>query len=181
MRFSETKIPGAFVISLEPIRDERGFFARSWCQKELEAHGLCTSVVQCNVGHSKRKGTLRGIHFQRAPHEEVKVVRCTRGGAFDVMVDLRQESPTYGEHYSIELLAKDYLLLYIPAGVAHGYQTLVDDTEMFYQTSDFYHAEYADGLRYNDPELKIRWPMEVSCITHRDLTWPDFERVLEPL
>lgn len=176
MQFSETPIPGAFVISLEPIVDDRGFFARTWCERELAARGLCTRVVQCNIGYSKRRGTLRGIHFQKAPHEEVKIVRCTRGGVFDVIVDLRPESPTYGQYHGIELRADEHRMLYIPAGLGHGYQALEDGTEMFYQSSEFYYPECSDGLRYNDPALGIRWPTEVTSITERDLQWPDLAR-----
>ncbi len=175
MKFSETNIPGAHVISLEPKRDDRGFFARAWCQEELASQGLCTRVVQCNIGHSDRKGALRGIHFQTAPHEEVKVVRCTRGGVFDVIVDLRPDSPAFGRHHAIELWADEHLLLYVPAGVGHGYQTLTDEAEIFYQASEFYHAECSAGLRYNDPALNIDWPREVAVIAPRDLTWPDFD------
>jgi len=179
--FAETNIHGAFVISLEPKRDERGFFARAWCEEELSRRGLCTQVMQCNIGFSERKGTVRGVHWQRAPHEEVKVVRCTRGGLFDVIVDVRPESPTYGQHHAIELWAADHSLLYIPAGVGHGYQTLTDETEMFYQTSQAYHAESCDGLRYNDPALGIAWPLDVSAIGARDLAWPDFDSRLPSL
>lgn len=175
MIFTATNISGAYLISLEPKRDERGFFARAWCEEELRQHNLCTRVVQCNIGFSKQKGTIRGIHWQAAPHGEVKVVRCTRGGLFDVIVDVRPDSPTYGRHHATELWASDHKLLYIPTGVGHGYQTLVDDSEMFYQTSESYHANSCDGLRYNDPALGIAWPLEVSLIAERDLTWPDFD------
>lgn len=174
MIFTESNIPGAYIISLEPKRDERGFFARAWCEEELRQRGLCTRVVQCNIGFSTQKGTLRGIHWQQQPHEEVKIVRCTRGGLFDVIVDVRPHSPTYGQHHAIELWADEHILLYIPAGVGHGYQTLADDSEMFYQTSHSYHADSCDGLRYNDPALGIAWPLEVSVIGDRDLTWADF-------
>ncbi len=174
MQFTRTNIPDAYIISLDPQRDERGFFARAWCQRELEEHGLCADVVQCNIGFSEKAGTVRGIHWQNEPHDEVKIVRCTRGGVFDVMVDVRPNSPTYGQHHAMELKAADRTLLYIPTGVGHGYQTLFDDSEVFYQTSQFYHAESCDGLRYNDPALAIDWPLEVSVIADRDLTWPDF-------
>jgi dTDP-4-dehydrorhamnose 3,5-epimerase len=174
MLFTETRIPGAYIISLEPKRDERGFFARAWCEDELKQRNLCARVVQCNIGFSCQKGTIRGIHWQAAPHEEVKVVRCTRGGLFDVIVDVRPDSPTYGQHHAMELWARDHTLLYIPTGVGHGYQTLADDSEMFYQTSESYHADSCDGLRYNDPALGIAWPVEVSLVADRDLAWPDF-------
>jgi len=173
MHFTETSIPGAYLIALEPKRDQRGFFARAWCEEELARRGLCTRVVQCNIGYSGQQGTVRGIHWQNAPHAEVKVVRCTRGGVFDVIVDLRPGSPTFGKHHSAELWASQHKLLYIPAGVGHGYQTLCDDTEIFYQTSMKYHAGSSDGIRYNDPALAIDWPLEVSVIADRDLAWPD--------
>jgi dTDP-4-dehydrorhamnose 3,5-epimerase len=174
MIFTETNIRGAYIISLEPKRDERGFFARAWCEQELAERDLCRQVAQCNIGFSVQKGTIRGIHWQSFPHEEVKVVRCTRGGLFDVIVDVRPGSPTYGQHHAMELWAGDHKLLYIPTGVGHGYQTLVDETEMFYQTSQSYHAESCDGLRYNDPALGINWPLQVSLVADHDLTWPDF-------
>ena len=173
MRFTETNIGGAYLISLEPKGDERGFFARAWCEDELARHGLCSKVVQCNIGYSEHKGTIRGIHWQNAPHEEVKVVRCTRGGVFDVIVDLRPDSATFGQHHTIELWANEHQLLYIPAGVGHGYQTLRDDSEIFYQASTRYHAESSDGIRYNDPALEIDWPLEVSVVADRDVSWPD--------
>lgn len=175
MRFTETNVPGAYIISLEPKRDERGFFARAWCEQELQAQGLCAQVVQCNVGFSERKGTVRGIHWQNPPHEEVKVVRCTRGGIFDVIVDLRPGSPAFGQYHAIELWDDRHTLLYIPAGVGHGYQTLTDRAEIFYQASASFHGESSDGLCYNDPALDIVWPLDVSVIADRDLNWPAFE------
>lgn len=174
MLFRETAIPGAFLIDLEPRRDERGFFARAWCEEELAAHGLCTRVVQCNIGHSEHAGTIRGLHWQRDPHAEVKVVRCTQGVIFDVIVDVRTESPTFGRHVATELSAANHQLLYIPAGVAHGYQTLTDRAEIFYQASEFFVPQSSMGLRYDDPALGIVWPREVSVVAPRDLTWPDF-------
>lgn len=174
MIFTETNISGIYVITLEAKRDERGFFARAWCEQELGNKNLCTRVVQCNIGSSVHKGTIRGIHWQVSPHQEVKIVRCTRGGLFDVTVDMRPDSPTYGQHHSIELWSDDHKLIYIPVGIGHGYQTLVDDSEIFYQTSESYHAESCDGLRYNDPGLGIAWPLDVSVVGERDLTWPDF-------
>jgi dTDP-4-dehydrorhamnose 3,5-epimerase len=179
MKFTQTEIPGAYVISLEPKRDDRGFFARAWCESELGERNLCTRIAQCNVGFSPQKGTVRGIHWQEAPHAETKVVRCTRGGLFDVIVDVRPDSPTYGRHHAMELWEGDCKLLYIPAGVGHGYQTLADDSEIFYQASESYHADSCKGLRYNDRELGINWPLKVSVISEGDLTWPDFKtRVL---
>lgn len=174
MQFRETTIPGAFLIDLEPRRDERGFFARAWCEEELAEHGLCNRVVQCNIGHSEHAGTVRGLHWQCEPHAEVKVVRCTQGAIFDVIVDVRPESPAFGRHVSTELSAANHQLLYIPPGVAHGYQTLTDRAEIFYQASEVYVPAASRGLRYNDPTLGIYWPLEVSVIAPRDLEWPDF-------
>ncbi len=173
MEFVETKIAGAYAISLQPHRDERGYFARAWCHRELEERGLNPRIAQCNIGYNARKGTIRGIHLQSAPFEEVRIFRCTSGGVFDVIVDLRPQSPSYGRCHTMEMWARDQNLLYIPPGIAHGYQTLVDDTEVYYQVSEFYHPECSDGLRYNDPALGIDWPLEVSVIADRDLTWPD--------
>jgi dTDP-4-dehydrorhamnose 3,5-epimerase len=180
MKFHETSIPGAYLIELEPRRDERGFFARAWCADELAEQGLCDRVVQCNIGHSAKAGTIRGLHWQRAPHSEVKVVRCTQGAIFDVIVDVRPESPCYGRHFAVELSAENHQLLYIPAGVGHGYQTLTDRAEIFYQASAPFVPAAADGLRYDDPALGIVWPREVSVIAPRDLTWPDFATVETP-
>jgi dTDP-4-dehydrorhamnose 3,5-epimerase len=174
MQFRETSIPGAFLIDLEPRRDERGFFARAWCEDELEAHGLCSRVVQCNIGNSDHAGTIRGLHWQCAPHAEVKVVRCTHGAIYDVIVDVRPDSPTCGQHFAVELSAANHQLLYIPEGIAHGYQTLTDGAEIFYQASERFVPAASLGLRYNDPALGIAWPLPVSVIAPRDLTWPDF-------
>jgi dTDP-4-dehydrorhamnose 3,5-epimerase len=178
MHFRETTIPGAFLIDVEPRRDARGFFARAWCAEELAERGLCNRVVQCNIGHNEREGTIRGIHWQREPHAEVKIVRCTHGAIFDVIVDMRLDSPAFGRHFAVELSAANHQLLYIPAGVGHGYQTLTDGAEIFYQASEVFVPEVSAGLRYNDPALAIRWPREVTVIAPRDLTWPDFERQL---
>lgn len=174
MKFRPTNIPGAYLIDLEPRRDERGFFARAWCAEELEDYGLCSRVVQCNIGHSERAGTIRGLHWQCEPYGEVKIVRCTQGALFDVIVDVRPESPAFGRHFTVELSAANHQLLYIPAGIAHGYQTLTEHAEIFYQASQVFASQASMGLRYNDPALSIRWPREVSVIAPRDLTWPDF-------
>lgn len=175
MLFLETPLRGAFVIDLEPLSDERGFFARSWCQREFEAHGLETRLAQCSVSFNARRGTLRGLHYQGPPHEEVKIVRCTSGAIFDVIVDLRPESPTYGCHYSLVLSSDNRRMLYVPRRFAHGFQTLEDNTEIFYQMSEFHEPHYARGVRWNDPAFGIPWPpTEHRIISPRDQAFPDF-------
>jgi dTDP-4-dehydrorhamnose 3,5-epimerase len=174
MRFCETKLPGVFEICIEPHTDERGFFARSWCENEFEAHGLDSRLVQCNISHNIRKGTLRGMHFQAPPDAEAKVVRCTRGGIYDVVLDLRPESPTYKSWIAAVLTDANRNMLYIPEGCAHGFLTLEDETEVFYQMSEFYHAESARGVRWNDPAFNISWPGKVEVISQRDKTYPNF-------
>lgn len=174
MLFRETRLPGAFVVELEKHEDERGFFARSWCQKEFEARGLNPRTVQCNVSFNKVKGTLRGMHYQVAPRAEAKLVRCTRGAIYDVIIDLRSKSPTYKQYVSEVLSSGNYRALFIPEGFAHGFQTLEDNCEVFYQMSEFYSAEHQHGLRYNDPAFKISWPIEATVISDRDRNYRDF-------
>ena len=174
MRFRPTKLEGAYVLELERSEDERGFFARTWCRDELAAHGLTTDVAQCSVSRNALAGTLRGLHFQTAPHEEVKLVRCTRGVIFDVIVDLRPGSRSHGDWYGLELDAERGNALYIPKGFAHGFQTLADDSEVFYMMSDPYVPEAARGVRWDDPAFGIDWPAaESRVISERDLAWPD--------
>jgi dTDP-4-dehydrorhamnose 3,5-epimerase len=173
--FEETRLPGVFEILLEQHTDERGFFARSWCQKEFEAHGLNPRLVQCNISFNARKGTLRGMHYQAAPHAEAKLVRCTRGAIYDVVVDLRPGSPTYRNWIAAELSATNRRMLYIPEGCGHGFLTLEDETEVFYQMSEFYHAESARGVRWNDPAFRIDWPERIEVISERDGAYPDFD------
>jgi dTDP-4-dehydrorhamnose 3,5-epimerase len=172
--FRETKLPGAFVIELQKQEDERGFFARSWCHKEFEAHGLNPRMVQCNVSFNKVKGTLRGMHYQVPPCAEAKLVRCTRGAIYDVIVDLRRESPSYKQHLSEILSSNNYKALFIPEGFAHGFQTLEDNSEVFYQMSEFYSPEHQRGLRYNDPAFEISWPIEATVISDRDRNYENF-------
>ena len=174
MLFRETKLPGAFVIELQKHEDERGFFARSWCQKEFETHGLNQRLVQCNVSFNKLKGTLRGMHYQVAPSAEAKLVRCTRGAIYDVIIDLRPESTTYRQHVSEVLSSNNYRALFIPEGFAHGFQTLEDNSEVFYQMSAFYSLEHQRGLRYNDPAFEIKWPAIATVISDRDRSYEDF-------
>lgn len=177
MIFRETDLKGAFVIETEPIEDERGFFARTWCHREFEAHGLKVAWVQGNISGNHRKGTLRGMHYQAAPHSEVKLVRCTSGCLYDVIVDLRPDSPTYLKHIGVELSSRNRRMLYIPEGMAHGFQTLEDNTEMFYLMSAFYAPESGRGVRWNDPMLSIQWPLAGRIISARDESFPDYRPV----
>jgi dTDP-4-dehydrorhamnose 3,5-epimerase len=172
MIFTETRLKGAFAIDLEPVADDRGFFARSFDQKEFAGHGLAPGFVQCNVSVNHRRGTMRGMHWQAAPHEEAKLVRCTRGAIHDVIVDLRPESPTLGEHVAATLTAANRSMLYVPEGFAHGFLTLDDDTEVFYQMSAFYAPGHARGARFDDPALGIEWPAEPAVVSERDRSWP---------
>jgi dTDP-4-dehydrorhamnose 3,5-epimerase len=177
--FEATELSGAFVIDLEPIEDERGFFARSWCVSELAQAGLDAVFVQENVGFSTRRGTLRGLHFQRAPHAEAKLVRCTRGAVWDVALDLRPDSSTTGRWVGVELNADNRRMLYAPAGCAHGYVTLTDQAEVRYLTSHPFAPEAADGVRYDDPAFDIAWPVGVEIVSERDRAWP-LRRVVGP-
>jgi dTDP-4-dehydrorhamnose 3,5-epimerase len=175
MVFVETKLPGVHIIEIEEREDERGFFARTYCQHEYEAHGLNPRVAQCSISFNKRKGTLRGVHYQMAPYAEVKVVRCTAGAIYDVAVDLRPHSVTYKQWVAVELTADNRRAIYIPAGCAHGFQTLVDDTEVLYQMNEFFHPEAARGFRWNDPAIGIDWPpVETRTMAARDLGYSDF-------
>ena len=175
MTFTETPLPGAYIIEPDQFRDERGFFARSWCRDELARQGLDPSVAQMNISYNFRRGTLRGMHFQQSPHEEVKIVRCTRGRVFDVLLDLRPESPTYLKWFGVELSADNYRMLYIPKRFGHGYQTLEDHSDIFYLVSAFYAPAHASGVLYNDPAFGIHWPLEVSEISEKDRSWPAFD------
>jgi dTDP-4-dehydrorhamnose 3,5-epimerase len=172
MEFSETDFSGVFVIDIFRHEDERGFFGRSWCQNEFEEHHLNSKLVQCNVSYNTCQGTLRGMHFQEAPYAEVKLVRCTMGAIFDVIIDLRRESKTYKHWFSIELTAQNRRGLYIPEGFAHGFQTMVDNTEVFYQMSQFYHPEASRGIRWNDPVFCIAWPEGEKIISEKDMNYP---------
>ena len=174
MIFTKAELEGAFIIEIEKLEDARGFFARAWCQKEFESHGLNPRFVQANISYSKMRGTLRGMHYQEAPYAEAKLVRCTRGAIYDVIIDLRQGSPSYGRWMGLQLTANNYRMLYVPEGFAHGFQTLEDDTEVFYQVSQFYSPQYERGVRYDDPSFAIKWPLEVRVISEKDKSWPDF-------
>lgn len=174
MRFRATSIPGAWIIGLDKREDHRGYFARVWCRNELLANGLVSDLSQVNTALSTSAGTLRGMHFQKAPHDEVKIARCLRGSAYDVVLDLRQESPTFRLWYGLELTPDAGEMLYIPAGCAHGYLTLADNTELLYFTSKPYDANAASGVRYDDPAFDIRWPGKINSISDADRSWPSF-------
>jgi dTDP-4-dehydrorhamnose 3,5-epimerase len=171
MRFTETKLAGAFILDLERREDNRGYFARAFCQHEFAEHGLNTRIAQANVAFSRERGTLRGMHFQFPPAAESKLVRCTRGAIVDVIVDLRPESPTYLEHVAVELDEDNGRALYVPERFAHGYQVLADDTETSYQVGEFYTPEAEGGLRYDDPRLDLEWPLPVSELSDKDRGW----------
>jgi dTDP-4-dehydrorhamnose 3,5-epimerase len=175
MNFTPTELEGAYLVDLEPREDERGFFARAWCANEFAEHGLSTEVAQCNVAFNHRKSTLRGMHYQMQPHAETKLVRCTRGAIYDVIVDLRPDSPTWKRWLGVELTAENRRALYVPEGFAHGYQTLVDETETFYQVSAFYAPDAERGVRWDDPAFGIEWPdPDRPLMSEKDRTWPDY-------
>jgi dTDP-4-dehydrorhamnose 3,5-epimerase len=173
--FTETKLQGAYVIDIERLQDERGFFARSWCQNEILAQGLNPELVQCSVSFNAKKGTLRGMHYQVKPYEEAKVVRCTMGSLYDVIVDLRQDSTTYRQYAGFVLSAENHKMLYIPEGFAHGFLTLEDNTELLYQISEFFAPDHARSFRWNDPVFSINWPADIQVICDRDRNLPDFK------
>jgi dTDP-4-dehydrorhamnose 3,5-epimerase len=175
MIFLKTKVNGAYVIDLERRADHRGFFARAWCLKEFEAQGLTARVAQVNVSFNTRKGTLRGMHYQLAPYQEAKIVCCTKGALYDVVVDLRRDSPTYMQWTAVELTAGNRRMIYVPEGCAHGTQTLAGETELLYLMSQFYSPEHSRGVRYNDPAFDIRWPLAVESISDADRTWPNYQ------
>ena len=174
MIFTEMNLKDACIVEIEKLEDNRGFFARSWCRKEFENRGLISGMVQANVSCNKRKGTLRGMHYQRQPYEETKLVRCTRGSIYDVIIDLRPDSPTYKQWLGVELMADNYKMLFVPGGFAHGFQSLEDDTEVIYQVSQFYTPGAEGGIRWDDPAFDIEWPLEVQVISDKDRSWPDY-------
>lgn len=171
MIFTETKLKGALIIETEKVVDERGFFARSWDSKIFEQYGLNPKIVQCNISFNKTKGTIRGMHYQTSPHEEAKLVRCTKGKVFEVMLDLRTNSSTHMQWLGVELSAENYKMLYVPVGFALGFQTLEDNTELFYQMSERYIPEFARGVRWDDPAIKISWPLKPTVISKKDLSF----------
>jgi len=174
MKFIKTDLQDAYLVNIERMEDERGFFARTWCTREFQDHGLASSLVQCSISFNHKKGTLRGMHFQVSPHEETKLVRVTAGSVFDVIVDMRLSSKTYLQHFGVELSAENRTMLYIPKGFAHGFLTLQDNSEIFYQMSEFFVPEASRGIRWNDSALDIHWPEPVRVISKRDENWPDF-------
>lgn len=177
MIFHDRKLPGVLEIQVELKSDDRGFFARSWCQKEFESHGLNPKLAQCSLSFNTRKGTLRGMHYQDAPCAEAKLVRCTTGSIYDVVLDLRPQSPMFKNWVGVTLTAEKRNMLYVPEGCAHGFLTLEDATEVFYQISEFYRPELSRGVRWDDPAFQINWPGEVAVISERDRTYPDYETV----
>ena len=174
MIFSEMELCGAYLVDIESMHDERGFFARSWCGDEFEAHGLNPALVQCNISYNKKKGTLRGMHFQIAPHEEAKLVRCVRGAIYDVIVDLRPDSSTYCCWQGVELNEENRRALYVPEGFAHGFYTLADDTEISYQMSSRFVPGSSAGIRWDDPAIAIQWPEQPTCMSEKDRSYPGF-------
>jgi len=174
MIYTETGIAGAFIVDIEPSHDERGFFARTFCEREFSERGLVSRFVQSSFSRNVRRGILRGLHYQAEPHREVKLVRCTKGSIYDVIVDVRRNSPTWGRWAAVELSEKNWRTLYVPALVAHGFQTLTTEAEVFYQISEFYYPGAASGIRWDDPKLGIEWPITPPLLSPRDASYPDF-------
>lgn len=174
MQFIPVGLDGAYLIEPELISDSRGFFARTFCINEFKDKGLNSNIVQCNISYNKLRGTLRGMHFQKAPYPETKLVRCTKGSIYDVIIDLRSDSKTYSRWFGVELSAENRKALYIPEGFAHGFTTLEDSSEVLYQMSELFHSECADGVRWNDPAFAITWPETIRVIAERDQSYPDF-------
>lgn len=174
MEFAETPVAGAYVIDVKRLGDERGYFGRLWCEREMREQGLVAHIKQSNIGFSPLAGTLRGLHYQTPPHEEIKIVRCTRGAVFDVVVDLRPDSPTFKKWYGLELNPDNASMLYVPEGCATGYLTLQPDSEIYYHTSAFYAPDHATGVRHDDPAFGIEWPGEPAVMSDADKSWPDF-------
>ena len=174
MIFTATTVAGAWLLDLEPLADERGFFARTFCARELAGHGLDVRVAQCSIAWNRERGTIRGLHYQAPPHGEAKLVRCTRGAIHDVVVDLRPASPTFRRHLAVELSAENHRQLYVPPGCAHGYQTLAADSEVSYQMSEAYEPGAGRGVRWDDPAFGVDWPLPVTVISERDRSYPDF-------
>jgi dTDP-4-dehydrorhamnose 3,5-epimerase len=175
MKLTETKLPGVFLVEPEKFHDTRGFFALTWSQREFRELGLNSNLVECNISFNHKRGTLRGMHFQTAPYAQEKLVRCTRGSLYDVVIDLRTESPTRGQWVAVELTADNHKAIYVPGGLAHGFQTLEDDTELLYQMSEVYAPEYARGVRWNDPAFAVEWPDAERIIIARDNAYEDWE------
>jgi len=179
VKFHETPLSGLYLVELEALNDERGFFARSFCVQEFDRLGLESTVAQCNISFNAKKGTLRGLHFQTTPHEEAKLVRCTQGAIYDVAVDIRPDSPTYLEWFAVELTADNHRSIFIPHGFAHGFQTLADSSEVLYIMSEFFHPESARGLRWDDPAIGISWPLKNPIMSNKDRSYPLLERSIK--
>ncbi len=175
MIFTETKLKGAFVVEIKKLEDERGFFGRAWCQQEFEAHGIETKICQINTSFTKKKGTIRGMHFQADPYQEAKFIRCTKGRIFDVMVDLRPDSPTFLQWVGNELSEDNYKMAYVPENFAHGFVSLVDNCEVYYPVSQFYTPGAERGMRWNDPAINIKWPVDIINISDKDKSHSDFD------
>jgi len=176
MRFTPAPLPDAWIVELDKIEDPRGYFARTWCAREFQEHGLGDTLVQCSTSFNVRRGTLRGLHYQAAPHAETKLVRCTRGAIFDVIADVRPASPTFLRWFGLELTEANGRMLYIPKGFAHGFQTLVDDSEIFYQMDEYWEPAAGRGIRWDDPLLGVEWPLEPTVISDKDRLYPDSSR-----
>jgi dTDP-4-dehydrorhamnose 3,5-epimerase len=172
--FTETTLQGVFIIDIEKIVDDRGFFARAWDKDVFKENGLNNNLVQCNISFNKKKGTLRGMHYQDAPYQEAKLIRCTKGSVYEVMIDLRENSKTYLQWKSVELDSEKHKMLYVPEGFALGFQTLKDNTELFYQMSQFYMSEFSRGIRWDDKSFRISWPLEISVISEKDKSYDSF-------
>lgn len=175
MQFHSTPIADVFIVDVEPIEDSRGFFARAWCSREFQEQGLKNTIAQCNLSYNYKQGSIRGMHYQLPPHEEVKMVRCISGAIFDVVIDLRKDSPTYKKWFGAELSAANYKMLYVPEGFAHGYQTLEKDSVVFYQVTEYYQPGAERGVRWDDPVFNIAWPLPLSEISDKDKSYPDFK------
>ncbi len=175
MIFTETKLKGAFIIHMEKREDSRGFFARTFCADEFEKHGLVNKVVQTNMSKTLKKGTLRGMHYQVPPFQETKLVRCTAGSIYDVIIDIRPESETYKQWIGVELSAENHTMLFVPQGFAHGFVTLTDNVEVMYEVSEFYTPNSESGIRFNDPEINITWPVEILDTSEKDANWEDYK------
>jgi dTDP-4-dehydrorhamnose 3,5-epimerase len=180
MIFTETKLKGAFIAEIKQLKDERGFFGRSWCRKEMEEHGLNGNVVQANTSLTLKKGTIRGMHYQKHPYEETKFMRCTKGAIYDVIIDLRKDSPTFMQWLGVELTEDNYKMLYVPEKFAHGFMTLKDHSEVTYLVTQFYTPGAEAGIRYNDPGFNIQWPVPVEVVSEKDLSHPDFDLSILP-
>lgn len=174
MKFTETRLPDAYVVDLQKMEDERGFFARAFCRSEFEQHGMVPDVVQANMSWNPTRGTLRGMHYQHHPYQETKFIRCTRGAIYDVIIDLRKDSPGYGQWVGVELTADNRSALFVPRDFAHGFITLTDDTEVLYLVSQSYQPGSEGGIRWDDPHFNIDWPIDPVCISEKDANWPDY-------